>query len=149
MFVGHNYVYKYRNNFIFGQTFFLYPRYTQQKDVFHELELNIEAHLFSVPWTHQTFQTYSQNQCMLIGHLMYVHEYCQFWFSWPFISCMGSNQAVFTFFVHGTNTFLHASFFSCIISVFERVVWRNTIRLGGKEIHLFVWGSNTVTRLIV
>lgn len=49
MFVGENYVYKYRNNFILGQTFFFYPRYTQQKDVFHEFELNREAHLFSVP----------------------------------------------------------------------------------------------------
>lgn len=30
---------------------------------------------------YQTFQTYSQNQCMLISTLMYVHEYFQFWFS--------------------------------------------------------------------
>jgi len=34
---------------------------------------------------------------MLIGLLMYVHEYFQFWFSWLFISCMGSNQTAFPF----------------------------------------------------
>ena len=73
---------------------------------------------------YQTFQIYSHNQCMLIGLLMYVHEYFQFWFSWLFASCMGSNQTAFPFLcLRGTNTFLHASFFSCIISVFERVVW--------------------------
>jgi len=37
------------------------------------------------------------------------------------------------FFVHGSNTFLHASFFSCIISVFERVVWEIRYVLDEKE----------------
>jgi len=72
---------------------------------------------------YQTFQIYSQNQCMLIGLLMYVHEYFQFWFSWPFHVWEAIKQRSLFFSVRGTNTFLHASFFSCIISVFERVVW--------------------------
>ena len=83
MFVGENYVYKYRNNFILGQTFFFYPRYTQQKDVFHEFELNREAHLFSVPWIHQTFQTYSQMNVqapsLTQNHTPASYNYIYFW----------------------------------------------------------------------
>jgi hypothetical protein len=44
-----------------------------------------------------------------------------------------SNSVPFFVCVRGTKTFLHASFFSCIISVFERVVWEIQYVLEGKK----------------